>query len=78
MIRKLLPIIGVLLFIGFLIVCIFIIDDKVNPPDDHAEIDIMNTVCVEGILNFSIIDGYDCKYVPIKIKGEYVRCENGD
>ena len=43
--------------------------------DKYAELQIMNTVCIDGILNFSIVDNGVCFYTPVSIEGEIVRCK---
>ena len=43
--------------------------------DKYSELQIMSTVCIDGILNFSIVDHGVCFYAPVSIEGEIVRCK---
>jgi len=42
--------------------------------DNHDEIEIMNTVCIDGFLCFSVTNGLECDYIPVKINDKKVRC----
>ena len=57
--------IPIIIFIMLLVSCA----DKEN-----EEIQIINTVCIDGVLNFSIVDHGKCFYAPVTIEGEIVRC----
>lgn len=37
---------------------------------------IMNTVCIDGFLCFSVTNGFECDYVPVMHNNKKVRCDN--
>jgi len=43
--------------------------------DDINEIDIMNTVCDEGVKKISVINMRECYYHAVEINGETVKCD---
>ena len=42
--------------------------------DNHDELSITNTVCIDGVLCFSITNGLECDYIPVLIDGKETRC----
>lgn len=38
------------------------------------ELSIMNTVCIDGVLNFSVVNKLECKYEPVIINDNPVPC----
>lgn len=43
--------------------------------DNHDEVYITSTVCIDGELNFSIVDGDNCFYMPITVENKTIKCE---
>lgn len=63
-------------YIFIIIILLFSISCDSNSDDcSFDELKIMNTVCIDGILNFSIVDNGVCFYAPVSIEGEIVRCK---
>ena len=57
------------------IIIIFItISCGTNNKESYEELSIMNTLCIDGKLHFSIVDHGVCFYTPVSIEGEHVRC----
>ena len=54
-------ILSILLFIG----CV---------TDNHDELEIMNTICIDGVLCFSVMNGLECDYIPVMVNDKKVRC----
>lgn len=42
--------------------------------ENHDELQLLSTVCIDGYLYFSVINASDCNYVLVEIDGENVRC----
>jgi hypothetical protein len=42
--------------------------------DKHDELSITNTVCIDGVLCFSVTNGLECDYIPVMIDDNKVRC----
>lgn len=52
--------------------CIFFFTDKRST--SYEELSVMNTVCIDGVLNLSVATKYDLDYVPVVIDGKEIRC----
>jgi hypothetical protein len=44
--------------------------------DRPEELVIMNTVCIDGYVCFSVMSGLECDYIPVIHDGKKVRCED--
>ena len=42
--------------------------------DKHDELSITNTVCIDGVLCFSVMNGLECDYIPVMVDDNNVRC----
>ena len=42
--------------------------------DNHDELSIANTVCIDGVLCFSVTNGLECDYIPVMIDNKTKRC----
>ena len=57
----------------FLILILFLSVNCNSVTEDETQ--IMNTVCIDGVKNMSIISGLDCMYIPMMDDNyEMVRC----
>ena len=42
--------------------------------DNHDELSITNTVCIDGVLCFSVMNGLECDYIPVMVDDNKARC----
>ena len=42
--------------------------------DNHDEIGVMNTICIDGFMCLSVMNGLECDYIPVKVNDKKVMC----
>ena len=58
-----------------LIAVIFLFVVSCSEEEDRSEIDLMSTLCIDGVLNLSVVDGNRCFYVPLREEcGDFIKC----
>lgn len=59
----------------FIIFFLFLAVSCGGRSDDYDEIAVFRVDCIDGIMQISSVDGFECKYIPVHNENnEMVRC----